>query len=76
MKLKSKLTEREIELLSKIDIEIDDKDYNVDEIIKIADNTTLNGEISSLEGTNYKTTDLAKEYASLVDKLIELENEF
>lgn len=74
MKLINKLTKRELELLKEIDINIEDKDYSVDEIIKITDDTTLNGEISNLEGKDYKSTSLAEEYADLVDKLIELED--
>ena len=70
MKLINKLTKRELELLKEIDINIEDKDYSVDEIIKITDDTTLNGEISNLEGKDYKSTSLAEEYADLVDKLI------
>lgn len=75
MKLINKLNERELELLKKININIEDREYSVDEIIQIADDTTLNGEISNLEGENYKSTAIAEEYANLVDKLIELENE-
>lgn len=75
MKLINKLNERELELLKKININIEDREYSVDEIIQIADDTTLNGEISSLEGENYKSTAIAEEYANLVDKLIELEDE-
>lgn len=74
MKLKSKLTEREIELLKKIDIEIIEKEYSTDAIIEMTDNTVLLGEISNLEGEDYKTTDIANEYANLVDKLVELSN--
>lgn len=75
MKLINKLNERELELLKKININIEDREYSVDEIIQIGDDTTLNGEISSLEGENYKSTAIAEEYANLVDKLIELEDE-
>lgn len=75
MKLINKLNERELELLKKININIEDREYSVDEIIQISDDTTLNGEISNLEGENYKSTAIAEEYANLVDKLIELENE-
>lgn len=74
MKLKNKLTEREIELLKKINIQLEERDYNTDEIIEITDNTVFLGEISNLEGEDYKTTDIANEYANLVDKLVKLSN--
>lgn len=74
MKLKNKLTEREIELLKKINIQLEERDYNTDEIIEMTDNTVLLGEISNLEGEDYKTTDIANEYANLVDKLVKLSN--
>lgn len=74
MKLKNKLTEREIELLKKIDIEITEKEYSTDDIIEMTDNTVFLGEISNLEGEDYKTTDIANEYANLVDKLVKLSN--
>ena len=74
MKLKNKLTEREIELLKKINIQLEDREYDTDDIIEMTDNTVLLGEISNLEGEDYKTTDIANEYANLVDKLVELSN--
>ena len=74
MKVKNKLTEKEIELLKKIDIEITEKEYSTDDIIEMTDNTILLGEISNLKGEDYKTTDIANEYANLVDKLVELSN--
>ena len=44
MKRINKLNERELELLKKININIEDREYSVDEIIQISDDTTLNGE--------------------------------
>lgn len=71
MKLKNKLTATEVELLSKIGIEITDKEYSLEEIIDMSDEAILNGEIKSVEDSK---NDLAKQYANLVDKLIDLED--
>ena len=74
MKIINRLNEREKELLKKIDINIEDRDYYSEELEEIKDNIVLNGEISSLDeqGT---TNDLAMEYSNLADKFIEFEDE-
>ena len=74
MKILNKLNEREKELLNKIDINIEDRDYYSDELEEIKENIVLNGEISNLDeqGT---TNDLAMEYSNLADKFIQFEDE-
>ena len=74
MKIINRLNEKEKELLKKIDIEIEDRDYYSDELEEIKENIVLNGEISNLDeqGT---TNDLAMEYSNLADKFIKFENE-
>lgn len=75
MKILNKLNKRELELLNKINIRIEDKEYTWSELEELKENIVVNGEISSLEGNNYSTTDTAIEYAHLVDKFIDFENE-
>lgn len=75
MNILNKLNKRELELLDKIGIKIEDREYNWSELEKIKENVVIDGEISSLEGNNYATTDIAIEYAHLVDKFIDFENE-
>lgn len=74
MKILNKLSKRELELLDKINIKIEDREYTWSELEKLKENIVINGEISNLEGSNYSTTDIAMEYAYLVDKFIDFEN--
>lgn len=74
MKILNKLNKRELELLDKINIKIEDRDYTWSELEELKENIVINGEISNLEGSNYSTTDIAMEYAYLVDKFIDFEN--
>ncbi len=71
MKLINKLTDKEITILKKINIEITNKDYTSQEIMDISDKVVLNGEIPAIENNK---DNIAKEYANLADKLIELED--
>ena len=73
MKIKNRLTQRELELLEKIDIQIEDVDYSWEDIEE--SNIVLKGEISNLKGENYETTLIANEYANLADKFLEFEDE-
>ncbi len=75
MKIKNRLTQRELELLEKIDIQIEDVDYSWEDIEEIKSNIVLKGEISNLKGENYETTLIANEYANLADKFLEFEDE-
>lgn len=75
MKIKNKLTQRELELLENIDIKIEDIEYSWEDIEEIKSNIILNGEISNLKGENYETTSIATEYANLADKFLEFEDE-
>ncbi len=75
MKILNKLNKRELELLDKIGIKIEDREYKWSELEELKEKVVVNGEISSLEGSNYATTDIAIEYAHLVDKFIDFENE-
>lgn len=75
MKILDRLNKRDLELLDKINIKIEDREYNWSELEELKENIVVNGEISSLEGSDYSTTDIAMEYAYLVDKFIDFENE-
>ena len=75
MKILNKLNKRELELLDKIGIKIEDREYKWSELEELKEKVVVTGEISSLEGSNYATTDIAIEYAHLVDKFIDFENE-
>jgi hypothetical protein len=74
MKIINNLNEREIELLSKIDIEIEDRDYDWEEIEELKEKIVLDGEISNMDKNENPTT-LSEEYSNLVDKFIEFEDE-
>lgn len=73
MKIKNKLNERELELLNKINIIIENREYNWEELEEIKDNLVIRGEISNMD-QNENPTSLSDEYSSLVDKFIEFIN--
>jgi hypothetical protein len=75
MKIIKSLNEREIELLSKIDIHIEDREYDWEEIEELKEKIVLEGEISSMD-KNENPTSLSEEYSNLVDKFIEFEDEY
>ena len=70
MKIINNLSKREIELLNKIDIDIEDREYNWEEIDDIKEKIVLDGEISNMHKNENPTT-LSEEYSNLVDKFIE-----
>lgn len=70
MKIINNLSKREIELLNKIDIDIEDREYNWEEIDDIKEKIVLDGEISNMDKNENPTT-LSEEYSNLVDKFIE-----
>lgn len=74
MKIKSRLNEKEIELLNKINIEIEDKDYDLDELEDIKEDIVFKGEICNLD-KNENPTELSELYSNLADKFIEFEEE-
>lgn len=74
MKIKSRLNEKEIELLNKINIEIEDKDYDLDELEDIKEDIIFKGEICNFD-KNENPTELSEEYSNLADKFIEFEEE-
>lgn len=73
MKIKNKLNERELELLNKINIIIENREYNWEELEEIKDNLVIRGEISNMD-KNENSTSLSDEYSNLVDKFIEFIN--
>ena len=73
MKIINKLNERELELLNKIDIIIEDRDYQWEEIDDIKENIIFKGEISNMD-KDENPTSLSEEYSSLADKFIEFED--
>lgn len=74
MKIKNRLNEKEIELLDKINIKIEDKDYDFDELEDIKEDIVFKGEICNLD-KNENSTELSDQYSNLVDKFIEFEEE-
>ena len=74
MKILNELNKRELELLNRINIKIEDREYTWSELEELKESIVINGEISNLERSNYSTTDIAMEYAYLVDKFIDFEN--
>lgn len=73
MRIIKKLNEKEIELLNKIDIKIEDREYDWEEIEELKDMIILDGEISNM-GKNENPTTLSEEYSNLADKFIEFED--
>ena len=73
MKILEKLNQRELELLKKIDIIIEDRDYEWEEIEEIKEDIVLNGEISNMDEKQNPTT-LSEEYSNLADKFVEFED--
>ena len=73
MKILEKLNQRELELLKKIDIIIEDRDYELEELEEIKEDIVLNGEISSMDEKQDMTT-LSEEYSNLADKFVEFED--
>jgi len=72
MVIKNRLNEEEIELLNKINIKIEDKDYDLDELEDIKEDIVFNGEICNLD-KNENPTELSEKYSDLADKFIEFE---
>lgn len=75
MKILNKLNKRELELLDKINIKIENREYTWSEIEQLKESIVVDGEISNLEGSGYSSTDIAMEYAHLIDKFIDFEDE-
>ncbi len=73
MKIINKLNERELELLKKIDIIIEDRDYQWEEIEDLKEDIVFKGEISNMD-KDENPTSLSEEYSSLADKFIEFED--
>jgi len=73
MKIKNKLNKRELELLKNINIVIEDRNYEWEEIEEIKEDIVLNGEISNMDEEQNPTT-LSNEYSNLADKFIEFED--
>ena len=73
MKIKNKLNKRELELLKNINIVIEDRNYECEEIEEIKEDIVLNGEISNMDEEQNPTT-LSNEYSNLADKFIEFED--
>lgn len=73
MKIINRLNERELELLSKINIKIEDRDYKWQEIEDIKEDIVFKGEISNMD-KNEDPTSLSKEYYDLAEKFIEFED--
>ncbi len=71
MKIINNLNEREIELLSKINIKIEDREYDWEEIEELKEKIVSDGEISNMDNNE----SLSEEYSGLADKFIELEDE-
>lgn len=74
MKIKNSLNEKEIELLKKINIEIEDRDYDFDEIEDIKEDIVFKGEICNFD-KNENPTELSDKYSELADKFIEFGEE-
>lgn len=74
MKVKNSLNEREIELLNKINIEIEDREYNFEELEEIKEEIVFKGEIANMD-KNENPTALSEEYSNLADRFIEFEEE-
>ena len=74
MKIFNRLNQREIELLNKINIVIEDRDYFSDELENMEDDIVFKGEICHMD-KNENPTALSNEYMNLADKFIEFENE-
>lgn len=73
MRILEKLNQRELELLKKIDIIIEDRDYEWEELEEIKEDIVLNGEISSMN-EKQNVTALSEEYSNLADKFVEFED--
>lgn len=74
MKVKNSLNKREIELLNKINIEIEDREYNFEELEEIKEEIVFKGEIANMD-KNENQTALSEEYSNLADKFIKFEEE-
>ena len=70
MKIKNKLNEKELELLNKINIIIEDREYNWEDLEEIKEDIVFKGEISNMD-KNENPTSLSDEYSNLVDRFIE-----
>lgn len=73
MNLKSNLTENELNLLKKANINVKDKDYTFEEIDNIIEKLDL-VILSSLD-ENENFTKLSIEYEKIQDKLLDLESD-
>lgn len=73
MKIKSKLTLRELELLERIGIEIRNIEYSWEELEDLKEDIIFKGEIANLKDD--EETPLANEYANLADKFLQFEDE-
>ena len=73
MKIIDKLNEKELELLSKINIKIEDREYEWEEIEEIKENIILKGEISNMD-KEQNSTSISEEYSNLADKFIKFED--
>lgn len=74
MEIKNRLNKRELELLSKINIKIEDREYYFEELEEIKEEIVFKGEISNMN-KNENPTALSEEYSNLADKFIEFEDE-
>ena len=74
MEIKNRLNKRELELLSKINIKIEDREYYFEELEEIKEEIVFKGEISNMD-KNENPTALSGEYSNLADKFIEFEDE-
>ena len=74
MKIIKSLDKREIELLDKINIKIEDREYYFEELEEIKEEIVFKGEISNMD-KNENPTALSEEYSNLADKFIEFEDE-
>lgn len=72
MKIRNNLNEKEIELLKKINIKIEDRDYDIEELENIKEDIVFKGEICNFD-KNENPTELSEKYSNLADKFIEFE---
>lgn len=73
MELKNKLTELEIELLNEIDIEIQEKEYTLEETGELIEK--LDDAIKENLDKNDNFTDKASAYEKIQDKILEYEKQ-
>lgn len=74
MKIKNSLKQKEIELLNKINIKIEDREYYFEELEEIKEEIVFKGEIANMD-KNENPTALSEEYSNLADKFIEFGEE-